>query len=224
MKNFRVVIAAVTAFTALSSCYNVFTTSVFEDVPVDMAAMTDAQAVSYAEDLLATGDADQLAEAYGEIAGIITEQGIDLSSTELTDEQIELVELAANLAVGSSGIGDAITGALDTFANMNEETNIEEEVNNILESLDTTNLDSAVGYFETIIANADPESEEPPLTDEQYLNAAAAQLLVVIDDAGGVDNLGAVDPEDPDLAQALDWAIAGGGDLSSMLGGLAIPE
>ncbi|MDC7225550.1 MAG: hypothetical protein PQJ61_02170 [Spirochaetales bacterium] len=212
---------------ALSSCQDVFTTSVFENLyEPDYETMSDEQKISYAEDLLATGSTEELEEAYDEITDLIEDEDIDLDSTELTDDELELVELAAELAIGASGIGDAVTDAIGTFASGEEFA--EDDIMEIFESLETGNLEDAVGFFETLEANAD--EGEDALTDEQYTTAAAAQLIVVMEDfsalEGTADEVASYDDLDPDnnavhaaivedLEQALEWADSGGFDAST---------
>jgi len=218
MKYFKLIAAAVVTFIILSSCQDVFTSSVFSFVETDISTMNDAQKVSYAEDLLATGSEEELEAAYAEIAAMVDE--LDLTG-DLTADELELVELAADLAIGASGVGQAVTDALDALVSADETSDPDAIIDGILGGFDESdydNLEDAVDLIEAAEAN------DAELTTEQYTNAATAQLLVVINDAGGVDNLDTVDPADPDLLQALDWAEAGGVDLSSMLGDLTIPE
>lgn len=203
------VLSAVLILIVLSSCQQVFTTSAYFWVENDISTMTDEQQVSYAEDLLSSGTTEELADAYAAIEELLPEN-YD-TATDLTEEEVEIVLLAADLAVGSSGVGDAITSALDAFATGE---GLDES---LLDDIDTTNLESAVSLIEAA------EDNGAELSTEQYTNAAAAQMLVVVEAAGGIDNLGTVDPADPDLVQAQTWAEAGGIDIESLLaGGMAI--
>jgi hypothetical protein len=85
----------------------------------------------------------------------------------------------------------------------------------LLEDIDTAYLQNAVDMVKAA------EEGGATLTAEQYTNAAAAQMLVVIDDAGGIDNIDSIDPADPDLVQAQAWAEAGGIDIEALLSGAA---
>ena len=191
------VLAAAVIFT---SCQQVFTSSVYFWVETDMSTMSDEQKVSYAEDLLSSGTADQLGEAYAEIAALL---GDDPGAKP------ELALLAADLAVGASGLGEAMSSALETVSSGGDVSA------DLLEDINTVDLQNAVDMVTAA------EDGGATLTAEQYTNAAAAQMLVVIDEAGGVESLDSIDPEDPDLVQAQEWAEAGGIDIESLLSGEA---
>ncbi len=206
---FRFFCTGLLLLAVLTSCQQVFTTSAYFWYEADISTMTNDQKLSYAEDLLTSGTATaaELEAAYNEIAAMLPD---DLSTADP-----DMVLLAADLAVGASGLGDAVSGALDAFAS--GET--EDLTTGLLDDIDTDNLEDAVALIE-----AAEDMDGVVLTPEQYTNAAAAQLLIVINDAGGVDQLGTVDPEDPDLVQAQYWADQGGVDLSTIFGDLTIPE
>ncbi len=207
------VLSAVLILIAFSSCQQVFTTSAYFWVETDFSTLTEDQQVSYAEDLLSSGTTEELLEAYAAIEELLPDDYT--TATDLTDEEVELVLLAADLAVGSSGIGDAISGALDAFATGEglDET--------LLDDIDTANLESAVSLIEAA------EDNGAELSTEQYTNAAAAQMLVVMDDAEALgltaDTLDESDPAQAaiieDLEQAQAWATAGGIDIESLLAG-----
>jgi hypothetical protein len=198
-------IAAVLIIFAFSSCQQVFTASAYFWVVNDISTMSPDQKVSYAEDLLSSGSSDELGVAYAAIAELLPADYT--TATDLTAAEIELVLLAADLAVGSSKIGETLTSAIDSLATGEGVTPA------LLDNIVTTNLESAVTLIEAAIDNG------AELTSEQYTNAAAAQLLIVVGDAGGIDNLGTVDPLDPDLVQAQAWALEGGVDIEALLAG-----
>jgi len=199
--------AAVVIIIAFSSCQQVFTASALAWVETDITSMSDTQKVSYAEDLLSSGTTStaDFAAAYDEIAALLPD---DLSTADS-----DLLILAADLAVGSSGIGDAVNDALSVVAGGTADEAALTDMLASLDALDTTNLSSAVD----LITAAEAGGAE--LTSEQYANAAAAQLLVVADAADGIENLSTVDPADPDLVQAQTWAAAAGIDIEALLTG-----
>ena len=201
---FRFLAAAVTAVIMLSSCYQVFRSSVFAGIPVDMSTMSSDQKVAYAEDLLASGSEDELEAAYTAIEELIAAQGGAESNPDLA-------LLASELAIGASGLGETMTSALEAV------TAGEDISATLLDGLTTgdnlTDLENAVAMMEA----AETGGAVP--SNEQYANAAAAQMLLVVEDAGGIDNLGSVDPNDPDLLQAQDWADAAGIDIEALLAG-----
>jgi len=200
-------VAAVVIIIAFSSCQQVFTASALAWVETDITSMSDTQKVSYAEDLLSSGTTStaDFAAAYDEIAALLPD---DLSTADS-----DLLILAADLAVGSSGIGDAVNDALSVVAGGTADEAALTDMLASLDALDTTNLSSAVD----LITAAEAGGAE--LTSEQYANAAAAQLLVVADAADGIENLSTVDPADPDLVQAQTWAAAAGIDIEALLTG-----
>lgn len=201
--------AAVVIIIAFSSCQQVFTASALSWVETDITTMSDTQKVSYAEDLLSAPPTEEnlllLAEAYAEIAALLPD---DLSTADS-----DLLILAADLAVGSSGIGVAVNDALSVVAGGTADEAALTDMLASLDAIDTTNLSSAVD----LITAAENNGAE--LTSEQYANAAAAQLLVVADAADGIENLSTVDPADPDLVQAQTWAAAAGIDIEALLTG-----
>lgn len=212
MKSGIAAAVAVFILVIFSSCQQVFMTNVFEWAAPDVSDMSDSQKVSYAEDLLSSDATDdELNNALTELQGLLPD---DLSDPEsLTEEESELLILAADLAVASSGVGDVLTDALDVVASGDIG---EDALGSMLETINeipTENLSSAVSY----VAAAEASGAE--LTSEQYANAAAAQMLVIADEVGGVENLTEVEPDDPDLLQAQDWAEAAGVDIESFLAG-----
>ncbi len=214
MKNtVRFFLAGAAAAAALMSCQDVFTTSAFSFIETDMSTMTSEQKITYAEDLLSSGTAEQLSEAYTAIAALLPDDYA--TATDLTADELDLVILAADLAVGASGIGTAITEMVSVVSSVDtssDTSSLTTQVTEILSSVNTENLQSAVDLITAAEANG------AELSSEQYANAAAAQALIVIDNAGGIDNVSSIDPDDPDLAQALEWAAAANVDMSSLLG------
>ncbi|MBI9108248.1 MAG: hypothetical protein JEZ04_15970 [Spirochaetales bacterium] len=195
----KAAVAAIFIVIVFSSCQQVFTSSVYFWAEADMSTMTADQKISYAEDLLSCGTTAELAAAFAEIFALLPD---DLSTADSG-----LLLLAADLAVGSSGLGAAITGALEAV------TSGGDLGATLLEAIDTTNLATAV----SLIAAAEDNGAD--LSSEQYTNAAASQLLVVAETAGGIDNLGSVAADDPGLLQAQTWAEAGGIDIEALLAG-----
>ncbi len=191
----------ISAALILASCQQVFTSSVYTllGYSTDMSSMTDEQKVSYAQDLLSSGSAEDMQTAYDEIFAML---GDDLSTADP-----ELVLLAADLAVGASGLGDAVTDGLELLTSGSEDA---DAMASLIEGIDTDNLADAVTLMEAA------EASGTDITEEQYANAAAAQLLVAAD--GDINNLDFETPDD-DLQQALDWAVLGGVDLESLFAG-----
>ena len=225
MKSKIAVLTAIATLVLFSSCYQVFTASAFEWAKPDITKLPPEQKVSYAKDLLTNGTTEQKAQAFKEINDLLPDDVS--SSTSLTAEQKEMVLLAADLAIGSSNIGGAVSEALSAIstAGTGDAASMTETAEAIFESIDSENLDDAVSLIKAA------ENNDVALTTEQYANAAAAQLFVVVEDLGGVNNLGNIatlDPNDPDdqqtlanVQQAATWAEAGGVDLSTL--GFTLP-
>ncbi len=217
-KRMFVILLAIFMFVMLGACQDVFTSSAYFWYEPNMDDMTEEQKISYAEDLLSAGaTTEELTRAFDEIKKMLPENG-DYSKAEP-----ELVVLAADLAIGSSGIGDAVNQALELISQGGDEGSGDaedtfESVQNIINNINTENLSDAVELIEAAATN-----EAVELTTEQYANAAAAQILVVVDSVKDVETIDDITDEqkeqlEEDLGQALDWAEQGGVELSSIFG------
>ncbi len=191
----------VCAVLAVSSCQQVFTYSVLDELGLqrDVSTLPPAQRTAYARSALASGDTAAMQDAYEAIKALIAE------TTAEADP--DLYTLGAELAIGASGLVDTLTEALATLAEGGD-------ISTIFEFEDATIdiLEDAGGYIESL------DAAGQDVSTDLYVNGAAALLIVAIDDAGGVENL---DYENPpaELEQALEWATLGGVDLESLLGG-----
>lgn len=216
MKRYRVLVYALLAV-ILASCQQVFTyspLSSFQRDPADvMANMSTDQKAEYAQNLLdQEADAADLAVAYEEI-----------SSAAGTDPELNL--LAANLAVGASGLNEAMTSVLETVGGGGTP-----EFEDILASLDMGMLANVQTHFSVAV---DSGSEIAP---NEYVNASAALILTLATDtnsdgvpddfsgtftsidSGEWDTVLAATPESlpfPGAAagsveEALNWAVLGG--------------
>ena len=196
MKKILVIIMVLVTILIYTSCQQIFTYSVLEWAQRDPANLPEAQQIAYAESILTSGDTEAMAEAYEVINDLVTDNPDD----------VELRLLAADLAIGGSGITDAI-------ANLDLE-NLDTSVETILASLDLTLVAAAADHV--IAAEAlDPTA----ISAEQYLNTGLILLAKAADEAvGGFSSLGSIDGVIPDpgwdtLVQANDFIILGGGNL-----------
>lgn len=177
-----------------SSCQAVFTFSPFSAFQRDPANLSEEQQKVWAESVLASGDAASMAEAYAIIAALLADNPNDP----------ELNLLAANLAIGGSGLGSLLT-ALDTSGG-------------------TGTLDAALGTLDYellggVAAHVTAAAENGgAVSESQYVNAAAAIVMVEANDEGGLDN---IDWDNPtaELQTALDFAELGGVDIQSLFSG-----
>jgi hypothetical protein len=215
MKRYRVLVYALLAV-ILASCQQVFTyspLSSFQRDPADvMADMSTSQKAEYAQNLLdQEADAADLAVVYEEI-----------SSAAGTDPELNL--LAANLAVGASGLNEAMASVLETVGGGGTP-----EFEDILASLDMGMLANVQTHFSVAV---DSGSE---IAANEYVNASAALILTLATDSdsdgeldfgdtftsidsGEWDTVLAATPESlpfPGAAagsveEALNWAVLGG--------------
>ena len=176
----------------LNGCEAVFTWSPFEALQRDPANLSPDQQEQYAQDVLASGDTDAMAEAYELIAALLEEN----------PEDGELNLLAVDLAVGASGVGDIVSSLDPNDENADPDA--------ILEGLNTDVLADISDHIEAA------EAAGQEISDSQYVNAGAAIIAQSADEAGGFDN---IDWEnDPDVQQAQEYAELGGVDLESYFG------
>ena len=196
MKKIKFIVLAAITILIYTSCQQIFTYSVLEWAQRDPANLPEAQQIAYAESILTSGDTEAMAEAYEVINDLVTDNPDD----------VELRLLAADLAIGGSGITDAI-------ANLDLE-NLDTSVETILASLDLTLVAAAADHV--IAAEAlDPTA----ISAAQHLNTGLSLLAKAADEAvGGFSSLGSIDGVIPDpgwdtLVQANDFIILGGGNL-----------
>ena len=201
MKKLFLATAVIIALIGVSSCQQVFTYSVFEVLgwQRDISNLPPEQQEAYARTALASGDPEAMAAAYDVLEDLLAETSVE--------EDPDLYTLAAELAIGASGLVDTITEALTALAEGGDITSLLEFDQ---ETIDL--LADAASYIDAL----DEAGEDVPT--DLYVNGAVALLIVAIDDAGGVENLDYENPPE-DLETALEWANLGGVDLETLLGG-----
>src|SRR6056297_2236543 len=150
----------------LTSCEQMFTYSMFEWAQRDPSNLSEAQQVSYAQNVLGTGDQQTMADAYEAIKD---------------NEEPEVQLLASKLAVGASGINEAVEQALSDL-----ESGSTGSLESYLDSIDSTMLDNAV---KSMTAAADDIATASEVTSEEYLTVAAAGLISAVqtNEAGADD-------------------------------------
>lgn len=176
------------------SCQRVFTFSPFSSLQRDPSDLSEEEQQRYALDALASGDAAAMAEAY------------DLIAAQLANDPDngELHLLAADLAIGASGIGDLV-GSIDPDSGFGDPDALGE-------GLDTDMLAQVDGH----ISQAEGAGET--VSDSQYVNASAAIIFhKASENEDGFDGL---DWEnDEDLIRAKGYAENGGVDIESLFDG-----
>lgn len=196
-KKFFFYIAAAGALLLLlfsAGCQRVFTFSPFSGLQRDPATMSADQQAQYAQDVLAGGDTEAMAEAYALIENLLVND----------PENGELHLLAADLAIGASGLGTLVS-------NIDPESGFS-DLDALTEGLNTELL-SGVGNH---IAVA--EASGQPVSNSQYVNAGAA--IIVGKAAESESGFEGIDWEnDADAVQAKEYAEKGGVDIESLFGG-----
>ncbi len=194
MKKIKFIVLAVITIIIYTSCQQIFTYSVLEWAQRDPSSLPPEQQIAYAESILSSGNTAAMADAYAVIDALVTAD----------PDNVELQLLAADLAIGGSGITDAI-------ANLDLE-NLDTSVETILASLDLALVAASADHI--IAAEAlDPTA----ISEEQYLNTGLILLAKAADEAGGFANLDALVNPNPGwttLVQANDFIILGGGVIT----------
>jgi hypothetical protein len=176
---------------SLSSCQDVFTYSPLQFLQRDPENLPDKQKVKYAEDMLANGSQKDMKDAYKLVEDMLKDD----------PDNAELHLLAADLAIGASGINDAVS-SIDPSSGGGS-------YDDILKDLDTDMLDEVGGHVEAA------ESSGADVSDSQYVNASMAIVASEAKEKGGFDNIDWENPND-DIQQAKDFADKGGVDIESL--------
>ena len=189
---------------SLTGCQDLFTRSAFSWAATDPANMSAAQLQTYAEGLVKAGDNEAMAEAYAALVET-------LPATAAEDPELYL--LASDLAMGGSGLPDAITEAvslLPDFETM-DPTELEDTISDLINGIDGTLLAGSVDLFTDVSALS---GTADTITEAQYTNAAVAQLFVIYQEAADPTAPSAI-TGDPRFTQVEAWALAGGLDLDT---------
>jgi hypothetical protein len=188
-------------------CQDVFTYSPFEAFQRDPSSLPPEQKKTYAESALASGSKEEMNKAYDAIK--------DLAEKNQNDGDLQL--LAADLAMGASGMGD-IT---DSISDLLSSENTDEVVQDPEQSLDTfetmiKDLDAEkLSAVETHIDSAEKAGAE--VSSSQYVNAGMAIAANEVKKTG-IENIDIENPSE-DMQKALDYAEKGGVDLESVMSG-----
>jgi hypothetical protein len=166
----KVVLIAAIALTLLSGCDAIFTYSALSGLQRDPADMPLDQRVKYAEDALASGDEDAIADAYDAIKD---------DAAGSTDGDLQL--LAGELALELSGINDAY----DDLVNIDfgDVSGTEALVQNIVDGLDAGLVTDAAGFYQDAADNGGS------LSGTDYLLGAMAMVAEAAIAAGDVATL-----------------------------------
>ena len=177
----------------LTACQEVFTYSLLEGMQRDFSSLPREQKISYAKDVLASGDADAMADIYDEIAAMAASDP-------------ELYLLAADLAMGASGI----TGIIDDVLSAEDPSTL--VYADILASVDMTMM----GYVADNVLAAEAAGLSG-ITEEQYATAAGAEILFWLDQ-NPANDVSSIDWTDsttaaasgPEIANAYNFLVSAG--------------
>jgi hypothetical protein len=187
-------------------CQDVFTFSPFTGLQRDISDLSPEQQISYAQGILETGDTDKIKAAYEQISALV--EDVD------PEDDPDLYLLAADMAIGASGLTDVLTdfvsGGVDPENPPDFEEIIgeysEEELTDMVES-----ISEAGGYIEAVAG-----VEGATISSSQYVVAGAGIVVGKIAEADG--DMEAVDWEDPEIITAIEYAELGGVDMNSYFG------
>ncbi len=197
MKRLSLFTMIILFFGVLFSCQQIFTYSPLSWAQRDPANLPDAQKIAYAEFLLASPKAttEDLVDMYNMIDALVDENPDD----------VDLQLLASDLALGGSGILDAI-GEIDVDSFDGS------AVEDMLAGIDLALVEASADHV--VAAEAiDPEV----ISEEQYLNTGLILLAKAADEAGDFASLSTITISDSGwdtLVQADDYIYKGNGSIS----------
>lgn len=193
----RRLLATSIALLALAGCENVFTTSLLSGLQRDPSTLSPEQQVRYAEEALASGDPEAMADAY---------------RTLRTSDDPETQLLAADLALGAAGLETTITGALGELTGGGDPETVLAEA---LASFDEDEL-AMMADAAALLAAASGDGAVTP-TPEQY--AFAAVGLVAVEVAGNDGDLESttIPPQAEEFLEAAAAGLQESGQTTDLL-------
>lgn len=195
----------------LAGCEQFFTNNLFSGLQRDPSNLPFEQQVAYAESALNSGDKDAMADAYDALSDSLDDRN---------NKDADLNSLAAELAIGASGLTDTVPELADAAINgdFSNQTELANALNDVLGDVDYTYIDEAETQLDAIKANGGEVSAE------QYLFVAAGLIMKEGENAGGVENLDGTAGNGQESSDFIDAAIAdlqARGDSSDLLDELA---
>jgi len=211
MSRVRTVLVVSVTVLALAGCEQFFTTNILSGLQRDPSNLSFDQQVAYAESALSSGDEDAMADAYDALSDSLEDENND---------DPELNSLAAELAIGASGLTDTLPDLVDAAVNgaFSDQTELANSVNGVLGDVDYTYIDEANGQLDGIQANGGE------VTAEQYVFVAAGLIMKEGAANGGVENLDGTAGQGQESSDFIDAAIAdlqSRGESSTLLDDLA---
>ncbi|MFP4364722.1 MAG: hypothetical protein ACLFR1_12740 [Spirochaetia bacterium] len=196
--------AVISAALIVSGCQAVFTYSPVSFLQRDVSEMSAAQQAEYAEDALASGDKEKMKEALTAIEQQIAD---DPENSE------DLMQLVVDLAIEGSGVTDALTDIteLQGASDLTEEEQLQ-QVEDILGSIDTQTIDSAITQINNL------EAAGADVSETQYIMAAVGVVAQMQETAGSIEDL--MSPESLD-AETQEDLTEQGNTLNDLYTGLS---
>jgi hypothetical protein len=160
MRRALAIVITLFAVALLAGCEQFFTSSPFSFMQRDPSTLPMDQRISYAKLALEGGDAETQRKAYEAIK-------------DNSDPEVQL--LASKVAVGASGLNDAIADAASALLAGGTYT-----YSDFVGSIDVSMLTNSVNAF----ANADGNTT---ISEEEYLIAAAASAVDLVENGPATD-------------------------------------
>ncbi len=195
----------------LAGCEQFFTNNLFSGLQRDPSNLPFEQQIAYAESALNSGDKDAMADAYDALSDSLDDRN---------NKDADLNSLAAELAIGASGLTDTVPELADAAINgdFSDKNDLAASVNDVLGDVDYTYIDEAKKQLDGIKANGGE------VTAEQYVFVAAGLVMKEGQNAGGIENLDGAAGSGQESSDFIDAAIAdlqARGDSSDLLDELA---
>ena len=181
MSRVRTIVMVSVTLLLLAGCEQFFSTNLLSGMRRDPKNLSFDQQVAYAQSALNSGDRDAMGDAYDALSESLEDQDND---------DPELNSLAAELAIGASGLNDTVPDLVDAAVegDFSNKTELGNAVNDVLDDVDYDYINEAAGQVEQIQANGGEVSEE------QYLLVGAGLVMEDAQAAGGVENIDASSP------------------------------
>ncbi len=179
----RVLMVVSVVILSAVSCEVVFTTSPFAFLQRDPSRLSEEQKAAYARSALDAGDREKMAVAFSLLK-------------DSTDPEIQL--LAADLALGASGLDVAVMTALPgIIAAGSDQAALQAALDDVLMGFSAGDLALMAAAADLIVG---AEASITP-TPEQYVFAALGLVAVAASQNDGVGGIEALTPADPGYAE-----------------------
>jgi hypothetical protein len=176
MSRIRIVIVVGLAAPLLFGCEQFFSNNLLSGARRDPSQLSFDQQISYAESARNSGDKEAMADAYAALSETLEEEN---------NTDPELNRLAAELAVGASGLTDTVPDLLDAAVqgDLSNKDDVAASVNDALDEVDYDYINEAADQIDKIKENGGTVSKE------QYVFVGAGLMMEDAEEAGGVENI-----------------------------------